>query len=88
MALIPTKNMPALISYYLGVASLIPFLGCALAIPALICGVIGVLKANSDKEAGGMGHAITGIVLSVIGPWVVFGLFAVAGMVISMFGGN
>ena len=78
MALVPTKNPPALISYYLGVASLIPFLGCALAIPALICGVIGVMKANSDKQAGGMGHAITGIVLAIIGPWLVLGLFSLA----------
>ena len=73
MALIPTKNPAALIGYYLGVACLIPVLGFVLSLPALICGIIGIIKATSDKQAGGMGHAITAIVLSIFGPliWVV-----------------
>lgn len=86
MPLVPTKNMPALISYYLGVACLIPGLGCVLAIPALICGILGAVKANSDKQAGGMGHAITGIALSIVGPWVIIGIIYIGFFILSMVG--
>jgi uncharacterized membrane protein len=73
MPLIPANNPPALIGYYLGVGSLIPLLGFILALPAFICGIIGVVKSNSNPEVGGMGHAITAIVLSIVGPlvWIV-----------------
>ena len=73
MPIIPTKNPMALIGYYLGVASLIPILGCFLAPIAVIMGIVGALKANSNPQAGGMGHAITAIVLGIIGPilWAV-----------------
>lgn len=73
MALIPTKNPMALVGYYLGVGSLIPLLGLVLALPALICGIVGVVKAKASPEIGGMGHAITAIVLSIVGPvgWAV-----------------
>jgi len=73
MPLIPTKNSAALIGYYLGVGSLIPGLGFILALPGFICGIIGVVKSRSNPEVGGMGHAITAIVLSIFGPvvWVV-----------------
>ena len=77
MALIPAKNPMALVGYYLGVGSLIPVLGMVLALPALICGVVGVVKANADPQVGGMGHAITAIVLGIVGPliWVVAASF-------------
>ena len=77
MPLIPSKNPTALIGYYLGIGCLIPLLGFALAIPALVCGIIGVVKASAKPEVGGKGHAITAIVLSIVGPlaWVV-GLYA------------
>lgn len=77
MALVPTKNKAALFSYYCGVGCIIPFIGFLFFLPALICGILGVVKANSDKEAGGMGHAITGIVLSLIGPFIGLAIFAV-----------
>ena len=72
MALIPAKNPMALIGYYLGVGSLIPLIGFVLALPALICGIVGVAKAKADPQVGGMGHAITAIVLSIVGPlgWI------------------
>ncbi len=73
MPLIPANNPTALVGYYLGVGSLIPGLGVVLALPALICGIIGVVKSQSNPEVGGMGHAITAIVLSIVGPfaWIV-----------------
>ena len=73
MAVIPSNNLPALIGYYLGVACLIPLVGFALSLPAILCGVFGILKANSNPEAKGMGHAITAIILGIVGPsiWVI-----------------
>ena len=66
MALIPTQNPAALIGYYLGVFSLIPCLGLALGIPAVVCGIIGLSKANATPAIGGKGHAITALVLGAI----------------------
>ena len=79
MALIPSKNPAALVGYYLGVGSLIPVLGFVLALPALICGVIGVAKSKANPAVGGMGHAITAIVLSIVGPFVWVALLMLLG---------
>ena len=82
MPLIPVNNPAALVGYYLGVASLIPVLGVLTGLPAVICGGIGIAKARSAPQSGGMGHAITAIVLGIGGPvlWVVvviaMGLFS------------
>jgi hypothetical protein len=66
MAVIPTKNAPALIGYYLGIFSLVPCIGLILSIPAIICGILGIAKANAEPEAEGMGHAIAALVLGLI----------------------
>lgn len=68
---IPYKNGKALAAYYCGVFSLIPGLGCALGIVAIVLGVMGVLYANEHPKAKGKGHAITGIVLGLTGPFLV-----------------
>jgi hypothetical protein len=80
MALIPTGNPMALVGYYLGVGSLIPILGLALSPFAIICGIIGAVKANSNPQAAGMGHAITAIVLGLFGQliWVALYFILVA----------
>lgn len=62
-AWIPTKNMPALLSYYFGVFGLIPFLGVPLAIAAIMLGIRGLKKAKITPTPGAKGHAITGLVL-------------------------
>jgi hypothetical protein len=61
--LIPYRNPPALTAYYLGVFSLIPCFGLALAIPALILGFIGLRKARENPGSKGAAHAWTGIIL-------------------------
>ncbi len=62
-ALIPYKNPMGLTAYYLGVFSFIPCLGLALGPTALIFGILGVRYRNRHPTAGGMGHAISGIVM-------------------------
>jgi hypothetical protein len=58
----PTKNGPALAAYYLGVFSVIPFLGFPLGIAALILGIKGVRKAQEHPEVKGKVHAWVGII--------------------------
>ena len=82
MPLIPTGNPPALIGYYLGVASLIPLVGILTGLPAIILGGVGISKAQANSSAGGMGHAITAIVLGLIGVLVHVGIFLFFGTVV------
>ena len=61
--LIPYKNTPALVGYYLGVFSLIPCLGLPLGIVAFVCGLFGLKRAREHPESKGKVHA-----------WVAIGL--------------
>ena len=81
MPIIPTGNPSALIGYYLGVASLIPLVGILTGLPAIILGGVGSSKAKANSSAGGMGHAITAIVLGLIGLLVQVGIFLFFGAV-------
>ena len=65
-AVIPYKNPPALVGYYLGVFSMIPCFGLILAIPALILGYIGLSKAKLAPGSKGKVHAWTAIILGSI----------------------
>lgn len=59
---IPYKNPPALIAYYLGLFSIIPCVGLLLAIPAFILGIIGLKKRSENPEIKGALHAWIGII--------------------------
>ena len=64
---IPLRNVPALFAWYLGVFSLIPFLGIPLGIAAVILGVIGLLKARQSSVKVGFWHSVLGILLGLFG---------------------
>jgi hypothetical protein len=64
--LIPYKNPLGLFAYYTGVFSFIPCAGLALGPTALILGILGVRYRNKYPTAGGLGHAISGIVMGSI----------------------
>lgn len=63
---IPYKNMPALLAYYLGLFSLFPCLGLFLAIPAFVLGIMGLRKRKQNPAVKGSVHAWIGIVLGGI----------------------
>lgn len=65
-SIIPYKNGTALGAYYCGVFGLIPIIGFLLGIVAIVLGILGLKKASKFPEAGGKGHAITGIILGVV----------------------
>ena len=50
--MIPTGNPPALIGYYLGIASIVPFVWW-LSIPAVLLGALGIAKAKDADRARG-----------------------------------
>lgn len=60
---IPYKNPPALIAYYLSLFSIIPFLGILLGIVAFILGIIGLIKKKEKPIIKGGVHAWIGIIL-------------------------
>ncbi len=62
-AIIPYKNKSALIGYYLGVFSLIPFVGIVLGALAFIFGLKGRRLAIEHPEVRGSVHAWIGIIL-------------------------
>ena len=61
--IIPYKNPPALVAYYLGIFGLIPVIGLLLAVAAFILGFIGLSKRKKNPIIKGAAHAWVGIVL-------------------------
>ena len=70
---VPYRNGAALAAYYMGVFGLIPGVGFVLGPLALIFGIVGLIKARKNSKAHGTGHAIVGILLGLIDPflWIV-----------------
>lgn len=78
--IIPYKNGPALVGYYLGVFSLIPCLGLPLGIAAIPLGIAGLRKRRVQPVIKGGAHAWIAIVLGSISV-LLWGGLLVAGIV-------
>jgi len=63
---IPYKNPPALIAYYLGIFSLIPLLGFFLGIASIILGIVGLRKRSRNPVIKGSVHAWIGIIMGIL----------------------
>jgi hypothetical protein len=63
--LIPYKNPLALISYYVGVASLIPCIGPVLGLASITLAVLGLMAVKKNPIISGTAHAWVGIALSL-----------------------
>ena len=64
--IVPARNIPALVSWYLGVFGLIPILGIPLSLGAILSGIYGLIIAKRPKVQVGRGHAIAGIILGTV----------------------
>ncbi len=64
--IIPYKNPPALIAYYMGVFSVIPVVGFFLSIAAFILGIIGLKRKKKHPNAKGSVHAWIGIIAGAV----------------------
>lgn len=77
---IPYKNIPALVGYYLGVFSLIPILGLLLGPAAVILGIIGFRAYLKVPRKRGQVHAWVAIILgglTLIGNLTIVGLLLI-----------
>lgn len=83
--LIPYKNAPALIAYYLGLFSIFPCIGLFLGIPAFILGIMGLRKRAANPAVKGSVHAWIGIVLGGIFTvvWGIGWVFLILGAIAS-----
>lgn len=75
--LIPTRNPSALASYYLGIFSVLPFIGIPLGAAALLTGIKGLRIAEDNPEARGKIHAWVGILVG--------GFFGLGYLVLTIF---
>ncbi len=86
--IVPYRNMPALLSYYLGVFSLsalIPILGVVgvgMAIVAFVLGLKGRRLAKDHPETKGIAHAWVGILCGAL--WGVLGTLMQTTMLVVM----
>ena len=64
--IIPYRNIPALVGYYVGVFSLIPFFGLLLVPVAIVLGMVGLSHAGRHPEAHGRAHAWVAISLALL----------------------
>jgi hypothetical protein len=83
--LIPYRNSPALISYYLGVFAILPCVGFFLGVGAIVLGIKGLKLAGQNPQVKGKVHAIVGIVCGgVFGLlWLLVGVLILIGMIAS-----
>ena len=80
--LIPYKNPGALIAYYLGLFSCIPFIGLPMAIVAIVLAVKGFKAVRLNPKAHGTAHAWVGIICGTLG--LLFNLLIVGSIVIAL----
>lgn len=64
--IIPYKNVPALVGYYLGIFAILPLVGILLGIPAFFLGLRGLKQAKEHPESKGVVHAWIGIITGFI----------------------
>ena len=79
--LMPMKNPPALVAYYLGIFSLIPLLGIPMGIAAIVMGTKALRNAREHPEVKGKIHAWVGIIAAgffALLYLILTGLFVVA----------
>ena len=83
--LIPYKNPPALIGYYVSIVSCFPFLGLLLGPPAIVLGIIGIRRRKAEPQRKGLAHAWIAISFGIIGTCL--NLFLTIAMIIGMTAG-
>jgi hypothetical protein len=74
---IPYKNPKSLVAYYCGVFALVPCLGLILGPIALVFGILAWKVYNKHATAGGLGHAITGVILGLLTSLANYGVLLV-----------
>jgi hypothetical protein len=81
---IPYRNPPALVGYYLAVFSIFPFIGLPLGLTAIVLGIIGLRRIKANPESKGTAHAWIAIVLGAVG--VAISVTCITGMILMSLG--
>jgi len=81
-ALIPAHNPQALASYYIGLFSLIPFIGLPMGIVALVLGIRGLKFGKANPGVHGTTHAWVGIICG--GFWALAYTFLTFAFIVGM----
>jgi hypothetical protein len=76
---IPSRNGPALTSYYLGIFSLLPCFGLPMGIAAIYFGLQGLSRVRQNPEVRGGAHAWVGLICGAL--FGLFNLLLVAGVI-------
>lgn len=80
---IPYKNMPALLAYYLGILSLVCcFVGVPFGIVPLVLGIIGLQRRAANPIIKGSAHAWIGIILGGLN--IAFSLLVIASVILGV----
>jgi hypothetical protein len=79
---IPYKNAPALIAYYLGLFSIAPLIGFPMAIAAIVLGIMGLKTVRRNPQAHGTAHAWVGVGCGTLA--LVFNGLLIAGLIITL----
>ena len=80
--LIPYKNPPALIGYYVSIVSCFPIVGLLLGPPAIVLGIIGIRRRKAEPHRKGLAHAWIAISFGIIGTCL--NLFLTIALIIGM----
>lgn len=65
--LIPYRNPPALIGYYLSLLSLLPLVGLPLGVIAIVLGIMGFRRRRADPAIKGAAHATIAVAVGTLG---------------------
>ncbi len=80
--IIPYKNPKALLAYYLGIASGLPFIGLPFGIAAFVLGIMGLRDRKKNPVIKGSVHAGIGIGCGLI--FTLFWSIAICGLIFAM----
>ena len=83
--MIPYKNPKALIAYYLGILSGLPFIGLPIGIAAFVLGIMGLKDRKRNPVIKGSAHAWIGIGCG--GLFTLFWGLVIVAMIISLVAG-
>ncbi|MCZ6834901.1 MAG: DUF4190 domain-containing protein [Planctomycetota bacterium] len=81
--MIPYKNPPALIGYYIGLFSCFPFIGIIVGPMAIVLGIKGLRRRKKDPRCKGSAHAWIAIITGIIG--TLFGLLFTVAIIFAYF---
>jgi len=79
---IPSRNGPALTSYYLGIFSLLPCFGLPMGVAAIYFGLQGLSRVRHNPEVRGGAHAWVGLICGAL--FGLFNLLLVFGVIVAM----